>query len=109
MRLHFTTIYLWLRSIVCWCISENPEELSPLNGIPVAVKDNFCTQEIPTSCGSRMLHGYRSPYTATVVNKLLNHGAILMGKTNLDEFAMGWVCFIWLHTEISTHTHKLLE
>ncbi|KAM9340991.1 glutamyl-tRNA(Gln) amidotransferase subunit A, mitochondrial [Symphorus nematophorus] len=61
----------------------------PLDGIPFAVKDNFCTENIKTTCASRMLKDYSPPYNATVVQKLLDQGAVLMGKTNLDEFAMG--------------------
>uniref|UniRef100_A0A4W4H6N5 Glutamyl-tRNA(Gln) amidotransferase subunit A, mitochondrial n=1 Tax=Electrophorus electricus TaxID=8005 RepID=A0A4W4H6N5_ELEEL len=63
--------------------------LGPLDGIPFSVKDNFCTKSIETTCGSRMLRGYRPPFHATVVQKLLDQGAVLLGKTNLDEFAMG--------------------
>ncbi len=61
----------------------------PLYGVPFAVKDNICTSVMPTTCASRILGGYTPPYDATAVKKLLDAGAILMGKTNLDEFAMG--------------------
>ncbi|KAJ8398166.1 hypothetical protein AAFF_G00430100 [Aldrovandia affinis] len=64
----------------------------PLDGIPFAVKDNFCTENIETTCASKMLKGYRPPFSATVVQKLLDQGAVLLGKTNLDEFAMGSGC-----------------
>ena len=60
-----------------------------LYGMPVAVKDNICTLEFTTSCGSRILEGYRSPYEATAVAKLKAAGAVIAGKTNCDEFAMG--------------------
>jgi aspartyl-tRNA(Asn)/glutamyl-tRNA(Gln) amidotransferase subunit A len=63
--------------------------LGPLHGVPVAVKDNLCTKGLPTSAASRVLRGFVPPYTATVVERLEAAGAILLGKTNLDEFAMG--------------------
>jgi len=66
-----------------------PDRDSPLGGVPVAVKDLFCTAGVPSQAGSRILEGYRPPYTATVVAKLLDAGATLLGKTNQDEFAMG--------------------
>ncbi|KAL7987866.1 hypothetical protein Chor_006785 [Crotalus horridus] len=65
------------------------QPLGDLDGIPVAVKDNFSTAGIETTCASKMLKGYIPPYNATVVQKMLDQGAVLLGKTNLDEFAMG--------------------
>ncbi|MDQ6776596.1 MAG: Asp-tRNA(Asn)/Glu-tRNA(Gln) amidotransferase subunit GatA [Actinomycetota bacterium] len=62
---------------------------APLGGVPLAVKDLFCTEGVPSQAGSRILEGYRPPYTATVVAKLTEAGAPLLGKTNQDEFAMG--------------------
>jgi aspartyl-tRNA(Asn)/glutamyl-tRNA(Gln) amidotransferase subunit A len=61
----------------------------PLAGVPVAVKDNICTDWMTTTAASRIIENYRPPYNATVVDRLLNAGAYVIGKTNLDEFAMG--------------------
>ncbi len=63
--------------------------VGPLAGVPVALKDNMCTRGVPTTCSSKILEGWRPPYDATVVTKLAEAGAVVIGKTNLDEFAMG--------------------
>lgn len=61
----------------------------PLAGVPVAIKDVLCTVGSPTTCGSRMLQNFKAPYVATAVKKLLDGGLVMLGKTNMDEFAMG--------------------
>jgi aspartyl-tRNA(Asn)/glutamyl-tRNA(Gln) amidotransferase subunit A len=67
----------------------NGENVGPLAGVPIALKDNLCQDGIPTTCSSKILEGWRPPYNATVVDRLLAAGAVPVGKTNLDEFAMG--------------------
>jgi aspartyl-tRNA(Asn)/glutamyl-tRNA(Gln) amidotransferase subunit A len=74
-----------------WVAEQAPAEApaAPLHGVPVAVKDLFCVEGVPSQAGSRILEGYRPPYTATSVSRLGGAGARLLGKTNQDEFAMG--------------------
>jgi aspartyl-tRNA(Asn)/glutamyl-tRNA(Gln) amidotransferase subunit A len=72
-----------------WSDGDGTAGAGPLAGVPLAVKDLFCTKGVPSQSGSRILEGYRPPYTASAVTALTGAGATLVGKTNQDEFAMG--------------------
>ena len=76
--------YLWVAGA-----PDGADGSGPLGGVPVAVKDLFCVEGVPSAAGSRILEGYRPPYTATAVARLRAAGAPVLGKTNQDEFAMG--------------------
>ena len=70
---------------------------SAIDGSLIAVKDNICSSEEPTTCASAILKGFHSPFPATVVEKLKHAGALIIGKTNLDEFGMGYASInLWL-------------
>ena len=72
------------------------QEKSAIDGYLIALKDNVCTSDGPTTCASAILNGFHSPYPATVVEKLEQAGALIAGKTNLDEFGMGYALDIFV-------------
>ena len=74
---------------VAWRKAGRAEPLPVLLGIPLAIKDVICVEGVPTTCGSRILEDFHPPFNATVTQRLLDHGAVILGKTNTDEFAMG--------------------
>jgi aspartyl-tRNA(Asn)/glutamyl-tRNA(Gln) amidotransferase subunit A len=78
--------FLWLADQLP---PDPPPPDAPLAGVPLAVKDLFCVEGVPSTAASRILEGYRPPYSATAVNRLTEAGATVLGKTNMDEFAMG--------------------
>ena len=74
------------------CEGDDPEAIDvsgPLGGVPIGIKDLFCTEGVPSQAGSKILEGYKPPYTATSVERLMRAGAPVLAKTNQDEFAMG--------------------
>ena len=73
-------------------LEKNGSARGPLWGVPVLIKDNICVEGVPTTCASKILAGFRPPYSATVVERLENAGAILLGMANMDEFAFGSSC-----------------
>jgi aspartyl-tRNA(Asn)/glutamyl-tRNA(Gln) amidotransferase subunit A len=81
--------YLWKRAPDEGQAASGGNGAASIRGVPVAIKDLFCTEGMPTTAGSRILEGYRPPYTATAVRRLDAAGAQLLGKTNMDEFGMG--------------------
>ena len=89
----FIFVYICSRAIAMYVQLVDVDRDNPLYGMPLAVKDNFCVRGVRTTCASKMLDNFTPPYTATVVQRLLNKGMIVVGKTNMDSFAMGCVMY----------------
>lgn len=82
--------FLSIQKTLAMAAAENAKNNGGvLAGVPIAIKDNICWQDVPTTCASKMLENFRPPYSATAIEILQKNGAVLLGKTNLDEFAMG--------------------
>lgn len=84
---------------------KNGKKLSILDGVPISVKDVYCTKGILTTCGSKVLQNYVPPFDSTMYEKLRNSGAVLIGKTNLDEFAVKKfkLIFRWVLEQLLVH------
>ena len=97
---------VWEKVFRLWLTLHSGRAKSPLDGQLVAIKDNICTTEHPTTCASAILNGFHSPFSATVVERLKSAGALIVGKTNLDEFGMGYAPSLSLATSISFDTAR---
>lgn len=93
----FVTLSQNLAKQQACAVDEKQTHDLPLAGVPIAIKDNFCVRNLPTTCGSRILAPFVPSYSATVADRLFQAGAVLIGKTNLDEFGMGSGCVDSVH------------
>lgn len=87
--INLTKEYAYVRADRLQSKLDNGEDIGFLGGVPIAIKDNICIKDIKTTCASKMLENFVAPYDATVIERLEEQGAIIIGKTNMDEFAMG--------------------